>query len=373
MLFLRLREKRDRRIEEEKKKLTLDPPLLSSQLRYLLPGDVTRPAAMTTKEFVYAQSLSKKPVKGMLTGPVTILNWSFPRKDITRQAQAYQLALALRDEVADLEKAGCRVIQVDEPALREGLPLKKERWASYLDWAVDAFKLATVVAAPATQIVTHLCYSEFADILAAIDGLDADVLTIENSRSGDEMVIALAKYGYARDLGAGVYDVHSPVVPVRIEEERKTGGRKRKEEKVQQAASRFSHLEIPLTPPPTPCLSKKPNGKKIKPDCRVHEGQGRRPGRHRHPQGPPGAPVGQPRLRPQDARVGAGAPLAREHGQGLGRGPRGAGRLENSLEDPKGKKTFIIEQRWCALCFLSSRSRPFALFFFFFFSARCVQ
>jgi 5-methyltetrahydropteroyltriglutamate--homocysteine methyltransferase len=212
---------------------------------------------MTTKEFVYAQSLSKKPVKGMLTGPVTILNWSFPRKDITRQAQAYQLALALRDEVADLEKAGCRVIQVDEPALREGLPLKKERWASYLDWAVDAFKLATVVAAPATQIVTHLCYSEFADILAAIDGLDADVLTIENSRSGDEMVIALAKYGYARDLGAGVYDVHSPVVPVRIEEERKTGGRKRKEEKVQQAASRFSHLEIPLTPPPQPLVSQK--------------------------------------------------------------------------------------------------------------------
>ena len=212
---------------------------------------------MTTKEFVYAQSLSKKPVKGMLTGPVTILNWSFPRKDITRQAQAYQLALALRDEVADLEKAGCRVIQVDEPALREGLPLKKERWASYLDWAVDAFKLATVVAAPATQIVTHLCYSEFADILAAIDGLDADVLTIENSRSGDEMVIALAKYGYARDLGAGVYDVHSPVVPVRIEEERKTGGRKRKEEKVQQAASRFSHLEIPLPPPPNPLSLKK--------------------------------------------------------------------------------------------------------------------
>ena len=185
--------------------------------RYVRPpiihGDVTRSAAMTTKEFEYAQSLSKRPVKGMLTGPVTILNWSFPRKDITRQAQAFQLALALRDEVADLEKAGCRVIQVDEPALREGLPLKRERWASYLDWAVDAFKLATVVAAPATQIVTHLCYSEFSDILAAIDGLDADVLTIENSRSSDEMVVALAKYGYSRDLGAGVYDVHSPVVP----------------------------------------------------------------------------------------------------------------------------------------------------------------
>ncbi len=185
--------------------------------RYVRPpiihGDVTRPGAMTVKEFEYAQSLTDKPVKGMLTGPVTILNWSFPRKDITRQAQAFQLALALRDEVADLEKAGCRVIQVDEPALREGLPLKRERWASYLDWAVDAFKLATVVASPATQVVTHLCYSEFSDILAAIDGLDADVLTIENSRSGDEMVVALAKYGYGRDLGAGVYDVHSPVVP----------------------------------------------------------------------------------------------------------------------------------------------------------------
>ena len=185
--------------------------------RYVRPpiiyGDVSRPSPMTTKEFEYSQSLSERPVKGMLTGPVTILNWSFPRKDITRQAQAFQLALALRDEVADLEKVGCRVIQVDEPALREGLPLKKERWASYLDWAVDAFKLATVVAAPSTQIVTHLCYSEFSDILAAIDGLDADVLTIENSRSGDEMVVALAKYGYGRDLGAGVYDVHSPVVP----------------------------------------------------------------------------------------------------------------------------------------------------------------
>ncbi|KAK9811094.1 hypothetical protein WJX73_002072 [Symbiochloris irregularis] len=185
--------------------------------RYVRPpiihADISRPAAMTVKEFAYAQKLTKKPVKGMLTGPVTILNWSFPRKDITRRTQAFQLGLALRGEVADLEKAGCAVIQVDEPALREGLPLKKERWNSYLDWAVQAFRLATVVAAPTTQIVTHLCYSEFADILQAIDGLDADVLTIENSRSGDEMVVALAKYGYGRDLGAGVYDVHSPVVP----------------------------------------------------------------------------------------------------------------------------------------------------------------
>ncbi|KAK9821557.1 hypothetical protein WJX81_005017 [Elliptochloris bilobata] len=185
--------------------------------RYVRPpiihGDVVRKGPMTIKEFEYAQSLTKLPVKGMLTGPVTILNWSFPRKDISRRAQAFQLALALRDEVADLEKAGCRVIQVDEPALREGLPLKRARWESYLTWAVRAFRLSTVVAAPGTQIVTHLCYSEFADILHAIDGLDADVLTIENSRSGDEMLRALAKYGYSRDIGAGVYDVHSPVVP----------------------------------------------------------------------------------------------------------------------------------------------------------------
>ncbi|CAL8468951.1 g8492 [Coccomyxa elongata] len=185
--------------------------------RYVRPpiiyGDVSRTGPITVKEFKYAQSLTQKPVKGMLTGPVTILNWSFPRKDISRSAQAYQLALALREEVADLEAAGCKVIQVDEPALREGLPLKRARWESYLSWAVRAFRLSTVVAGPATQIVTHLCYSEFADILPAIDGLDADVLTIENSRSGDEMLRCLAKYGYSRDIGAGVYDVHSPVVP----------------------------------------------------------------------------------------------------------------------------------------------------------------
>lgn len=185
--------------------------------RYVRPpivhGDVTRPKAMTVKEFKFAQDLTQKPVKGMLTGPVTILNWSFPRKDITRQAQAFQLALAIREEVADLEKAGCKVIQVDEPALREGLPLKKARWDSYLKWAVDAFRLSTAVAAPHTQVVTHLCYSDFQDILGAIDGLDADVLTIENSRSGNEMIVALAQYGYKKDVGPGVYDVHSPVVP----------------------------------------------------------------------------------------------------------------------------------------------------------------
>ncbi|KAK4527654.1 hypothetical protein GAYE_SCF42G5579 [Galdieria yellowstonensis] len=185
--------------------------------RYVRPpiihADVSRISPMTVREFVVAQSMTNKPVKGMLTGPVTILNWSFPRKDIPRKQQALQIALALRDEVADLEKAGCTIVQMDEPALREGLPLKKERWNEYLDWAVKAFRLSTVVAAPKTQIVTHLCYSDFQDILKAIDEMDADVLTIENSRSDDAMLRALAKYGYSRDVGPGVYDVHSPAVP----------------------------------------------------------------------------------------------------------------------------------------------------------------
>jgi 5-methyltetrahydropteroyltriglutamate--homocysteine methyltransferase len=181
------------------------PPIIS--------GDISRPEAMTVHEFKIAQAVTTKPVKGMLTGPVTILNWSFPRKDILRSTQAFQIALALRAEVADLESAGCVILQVDEPALREGLPLKPSRWASYLDWATAAFRLATSVASPHVQVVTHLCYSQFEDIMKAIDDLQADVLTIENSRSSNEMVIALAEYGYSRDLGPGVYDVHSPVVP----------------------------------------------------------------------------------------------------------------------------------------------------------------
>ncbi|KAL4539572.1 hypothetical protein Ndes2437B_g02062 [Nannochloris sp. 'desiccata'] len=185
--------------------------------RYVRPpiiaGDVSRPEAMTVHEFKLAQAVTTKPVKGMLTGPVTILNWSFPRKDILRSTQAFQIALALREEVADLENAGCVILQVDEPALREGLPLKPSRWDSYLVWATAAFRLATSVANSHVQIVTHLCYSQFEDIMKAIDDLQADVLTIENSRSSNEMVIALAKYGYSRDLGPGVYDVHSPVVP----------------------------------------------------------------------------------------------------------------------------------------------------------------
>ncbi|HPD42522.1 MAG TPA: 5-methyltetrahydropteroyltriglutamate--homocysteine S-methyltransferase, partial [Anaerolineae bacterium] len=185
--------------------------------RYVRPpiiyADVTRPAPMTVREFEVAQSFTRKPVKGMLTGPVTLLNWSFPRTDIPRQEVAFQLALALRAEIADLERAGARVIQVDEPALREGLPFKPDRRAAYLAWTVDAFRLATGGAASATQIHTHMCYAEFGDVLPAIDRLDADVISLENARSGDETLRTLAEYGYAREVGPGVYDIHSPVIP----------------------------------------------------------------------------------------------------------------------------------------------------------------
>jgi 5-methyltetrahydropteroyltriglutamate--homocysteine methyltransferase len=179
----------------------------------IIHGDISRSGPMTVREFAVAQGMTSKPVKGMLTGPITIINWSFPRKDVSREVQAYQLGLALREEVIDLEAAGCRIVQVDDPALREGLPLKEEAWADYLRWAVRAFRLCTAGVKPQTQIVSHLCYSDFEDILAAIDDMDVDVLTIENSRSGDQMLRALAAFGYRRDLGAGVYDIHSPVVP----------------------------------------------------------------------------------------------------------------------------------------------------------------
>ena len=179
----------------------------------IIYGDVTRPQPMTVREFEVAQSYTDRPVKGMLTGPVTILNWSYPRTDIPRREIAEQIALALRDEIADLESAGARVIQVDEPALREGLPLKRARWQMYLAWAVDAFRLATAKALPETQIHTHMCYSEFGDILGAIDRLDADVISVENARSDDATLRALAAYGYPREVGPGVYDIHSPVVP----------------------------------------------------------------------------------------------------------------------------------------------------------------
>jgi len=179
----------------------------------IIYADISRPEAMTVREFAVAQSLTEKPVKGMLTGPVTIINWSYPRADIAREQIAYQLGLALRDEIADLEVAGARAIQVDEPALREGLPLKRERWEDYLGWALSSFRLATGKARPETQIHTHMCYSEFGEILEAIDDLDADVISIENARSDDATLESLAAYGYPREVGPGVYDIHSPVVP----------------------------------------------------------------------------------------------------------------------------------------------------------------
>lgn len=179
----------------------------------MIYGDITRPHPMTVREFRVAQSLTPKIVKGMLTGPVTMLNWSFPRIDLPRATQALQIALALRDEVADLEAAGARIIQIDEPALREGLPLKPERWDEYLTWAVDAFRLAAGIAQPATQIHTHMCYSEFGDIIRHIERLDADVLSIENSRSNNETLLEIADAGYHHQVGNGVYDVHSPAIP----------------------------------------------------------------------------------------------------------------------------------------------------------------
>ena len=179
----------------------------------IIYSDVARPQPMTVREFQVAQALTEKPVKGMLTGPITILNWSFPRSDISRQEQAFQIALALREEVADLEAAGAQVIQVDEPALREGLPLKLERWNQYLSWAVDAFRLATAIAQPHTQVHTHICYCEFGDIIKDIERLDADVISIENSRSNNRTLQEVTEAGYSHQIGNGVYDIHSPVVP----------------------------------------------------------------------------------------------------------------------------------------------------------------
>jgi 5-methyltetrahydropteroyltriglutamate--homocysteine methyltransferase len=176
-------------------------------------SDIQRPKAMTVREFKVAQDLTSKPVKGMLTGPITILNWSFPRVDVSRKEQAYQLALAIRDEVADLESAGCKVIQVDEPALREGMPLRTAQKEEYLTWSVDAFRLATAVAASETQIHTHMCYCEFNDCMEAIDRLDTDVNSIENARSDNATLEAFRRVGYEKGFGPGLYDIHSPVVP----------------------------------------------------------------------------------------------------------------------------------------------------------------
>lgn len=179
----------------------------------ILWGDVTRSAPITVKWAEYAQSLTSKPMKGMLTGPVTILAWSFVRDDQPLAETANQVGLALRDEIADLEAAGIKVIQVDEPALRELLPLRRADHADYLKWSVDSFRLATAGAADATQIHTHLCYSEFGVIIDAIDGLDADVTSIEAARSRMEVVHDLESHGFGRGVGPGVYDIHSPRVP----------------------------------------------------------------------------------------------------------------------------------------------------------------
>ncbi|MEH7095576.1 5-methyltetrahydropteroyltriglutamate--homocysteine S-methyltransferase [Neobacillus vireti] len=179
----------------------------------LIYGDVSFQVPMTVKETIFAQSLTTKPVKGMLTGPITILNWSFVRDDIPRYEVANQIALALRKEVEILEENGIRMIQVDEPALREGLPLKRENWESYLNAAVYAFKLATTSVQNETQIHTHMCYANFEDIIDAINALDADVISIETSRSHGELLSAFEENTYDKGIGLGVYDIHSPRVP----------------------------------------------------------------------------------------------------------------------------------------------------------------
>ncbi|MES1971952.1 MAG: 5-methyltetrahydropteroyltriglutamate--homocysteine S-methyltransferase [Pseudomonadota bacterium] len=179
----------------------------------ILYGDVSRPKAMTVEWWRYAQSLTTRPMKGMLTGPVTILNWSFVRDDQPREQSCGQIALAIRDEVADLEAAGAAVIQIDEAALREGLPLRRADWQAYLGWAVECFRLAASGVRDDTQIHTHMCYSEFNDILPAIGAMDADVISIETARSQMELLDAFAVYAYPNEIGPGVYDIHAPRVP----------------------------------------------------------------------------------------------------------------------------------------------------------------
>jgi len=179
----------------------------------ILFGDISRPKPMTVEWIRYAQSLTRKPMKGMLTGPVTILNWSFVRDDQPRSTSCHQLALAIRQEVQDLEGAGIRIIQIDEAALREGLPLRRSEWQHYLSWAVDSFRIAANGVADETQIHTHMCYSEFNDIIESIAAMDADVITIETSRSSMELLDAFDRFEYPNDIGPGVYDIHSPNVP----------------------------------------------------------------------------------------------------------------------------------------------------------------
>ena len=176
-------------------------------------GDVQRPAAMTVAWTVHAQSLTDKPMKGMLTGPITILQWSFVRDDQPRATTALQIALAIRDEVADLEAAGIGMIQIDEPAIREGLPLRRSQWHGYLEWATRAFRIAASGVGDSTQIHTHMCYAQFNDILPQIAAMDADVITIETSRSDMELLAGFGQFQYPNEIGPGVYDIHSPRIP----------------------------------------------------------------------------------------------------------------------------------------------------------------
>jgi 5-methyltetrahydropteroyltriglutamate--homocysteine methyltransferase len=179
----------------------------------VLFGDVSRPNAMTVEWTAYAQGLTKRPMKGMLTGPITILQWSFVRDDQPRADTALQIALAIRDEVVDLETAGIGIIQIDEPAIREGLPLRRAQWQAYLKWAARAFRVSASGVGDATQIHTHMCYSEFNDILPEIAAMDADVITIETSRSDMELLRGFGDFKYPNEIGPGVYDIHSPRVP----------------------------------------------------------------------------------------------------------------------------------------------------------------
>jgi len=177
-------------------------------------GDIRRANPITVDYAKYASGLTKKPVKGMLTGPVTILNWSFPREDISLSDMAFQIGLAIKEEVLDLEKAGVAIIQIDEAALKEKLPIRKAEWENeYLDWAIKAFRLCNSKAKPETQIHTHMCYSEFEEIVKDIDNMDADVISFEASRSNLTILDALQKNSFETQVGPGVYDIHSPRVP----------------------------------------------------------------------------------------------------------------------------------------------------------------
>lgn len=176
-------------------------------------GDLSRPQAMTVEWICYAQGLTDKVMKGMLTGPVTMLMWSFAREDVSREVQARQLALAIRDEVNDLEAAGIKIVQIDEAAFREGLPLRRAQWPAYLHWASEAFRLCASGVRDETQIHTHMCYSEFNDVIESIASMDADVITIETSRSDMELLEAFEAFAYPNDIGPGVYDIHSPRIP----------------------------------------------------------------------------------------------------------------------------------------------------------------